>query len=327
VTLPVGNRRVPLGNDFYKTLFDNLYDGVYFVDPDRTIRYWNKGAERIAGYSPEEMQGRSCHSSLLDHVDSRGCHMCHKNTCPLVHSIRTGGTAMERVTLRHKDGRPISVDIHVMPIRDAEGQVIGAVEVFRDASPLVALETALAKLRDLAMRDPLTGLANRRHLDEMLDLRLSLFESTGLPFSVLMADLDHFKEINDTHGHAAGDQALVRFGQVAQAACRGDDILGRFGGEEFLIVLPEVRLDRAWMVAERLRQQVARQIEVPSSVADRPPSRLTISVGVTEAAHGETAEMLLARVDAALYRAKAQGRDRVVALGAEVGEAQAAPPG
>jgi diguanylate cyclase (GGDEF)-like protein/PAS domain S-box-containing protein len=313
VTLPVGERRVPLGNDFYKTLFDNLYDGVYFVDSERKIRYWNRGAERIAGYSAGEMEGRSCFSSLLDHIDSRGCHLCLAHQCPLMHALKSGGTSCERVSLRHKDGRRIAVDIHVMPIHDGDGQVIGAVEVFRDATPVVALEAALAKLRDLAMKDPLTGLANRRHLDEMLDLRLSLFRSTGLPFSVLMVDLDHFKRINDTHGHAEGDRVLIRFGAIARAACRTDDIVGRFGGEEFLILLPEVGLDRARTVAERLRRSVASQMDA-TAPAGSGPVGLTISVGVTQAVQGETAEELLARADAAMYRAKAAGRDRVVAI-------------
>ncbi len=302
---PLTIHDLPFGPEFFKRLFDNLYDGVYFVDRRRRILFWNKGAELISGYSREEVIGNYCPDNILDHVDGCGTHLCRRS-CPLVQTIHDGQPRRTRVFLRHKDGRRIAVDVHVMPLKDSEGQILGGIEVFRDASSAVALERWYAQLRVLAEKDPLTGVANRRHLDAALAEQLQLLGHTGIPFSVIMIDLDHFKAINDTWGHAVGDQALIGFAQLLERFSRGSDVPGRFGGEEFLIILPDARLEIAAQVAERLRS--AAPTVTPPEVTDR---RLTASFGVAEAALGDTAENLLGRADAALYRAKEGGRDRV----------------
>ena len=294
------------GPAFYRQLFDNLYDGVYYVDRDRKIVFWNQGAERISGLNAAEVVGKTCGEQVLDHLDQNDFHLC-ANRCPLVHAVETGEPTVGRVWLRHRDGWRIAVDVHIMPVHDTGGRIIGAVEVFRDASSIVALETALAKLRDLAMKDPLTKVANRRHLDDLLDLQVDMSRRAGLPFSVIMADLDHFKRVNDTWGHPVGDQVLVWFADLAKLLCRTGDTVGRFGGEELLILLPESHLDTAAAVAERLRAAVAQQAP-PGGLA---AGAVTVGLGVAEMTAGDTVEAILHRVDEALYRAKAHGRNRV----------------
>jgi diguanylate cyclase (GGDEF)-like protein len=193
-----------------------------------------------------------------------------------------------------------------MPVRDDEGAVIGGVEVFRDVTSAVVVESAYRQTREEADRDPLTGLANRRCLDRMLAHCLEDFGRSGQPLSLIMADLDHFKQINDTWGHVVGDRALVGFAATIQNQCRSIDLVARYGGEEFVVLLPGHRLVTAAQIAERLRTSAARA--APEELGDRS---LTASFGVVEAAPGETASMVLERVDAALYRAKSLGRDRV----------------
>lgn len=193
----------PFGPHFFKRLLDNLYDGIYFVDVERRILYWNKGAERISGFRSDEVVGRFCYGHLYDFHESHSCDECREN-CPIVRAIDSGESINDRVYLRHKDGRRIAVDTHVMPIRSENGEIQGGVEVFRDASATVALEMAYGRLRDLAEKDPLTSLANRRNIDSFLHEQLDVLSRTGLCFSVIMADLDHFKQVNDTWGHEVG---------------------------------------------------------------------------------------------------------------------------
>jgi diguanylate cyclase (GGDEF)-like protein/PAS domain S-box-containing protein len=296
---------IPFGPAFFERLLDNLYDGVYFVDRARRILFWNKGAEQLTGYTRDDVLGSRCQDQILDHVDGEGCHLC-RDQCPLAATVEDGEPRAARVFLHHKDRRRIAIDVHVMPMRNDQGEIIGGVEVFRDASPSVALEHAYRRLRTLAERDPLTGAANRRSLDSTLAEQLQVLGRTGIPFSVIMIDIDHFKQINDTWGHTMGDLALVRFAHSLEAHCRGGDVAGRFGGEEFLVILPGAPLKVAARVAERVRKSVPKA--TPPEVDMR---KLTASFGVAEAALADTPETLLARADAALYRAKHSGRDRV----------------
>ena len=170
-----------------------------------------------------------------------------------------------------------------------------------------------ASLREQSLRDPLTGLFNRRYLEETLTREARRAVREGYPLSVLMADLDHFKDLNDAFGHAAGDAVLREIGRIIAELVRGEDVACRFGGEEFVVVLPKATLDNARRRADGLREQIkARQIG--DSARIYPP--ITVSIGVAAfPSDGASVEQLILAVDSALYRAKAEGRDRVAVAG------------
>ena len=166
-------------------------------------------------------------------------------------------------------------------------------------------------LLDLSTKDPLTGLANRTRALAELQTRFGLSVRYGRPLSVLMCDLDHFKQINDTHGHLAGDFVLQVFGERLRANLREADLAGRIGGEEFLVILPETDLTGAWPFAERFRKAMA-DTPIPVPGGGRV---VTCSLGLAERLPGDQdAGQMLARADAGLYRAKTEGRDRVCAV-------------
>lgn len=178
-----------------------------------------------------------------------------------------------------------------------------------------ALEQANAKLRELSIRDELTGLYNRRHLTERLEQESERGRRYGHGFSVALIDIDHFKAVNDSHGHSVGDEVLVAFAGILRRQVRFVDhlgrapqgTLGRFGGEEFLLILPGTPLEGAVTCVERMREAVTRA----SFVTAAGPLRISFSAGLAAQAPGETAEHLLQRADAALYRAKEAGRNLV----------------
>ena len=158
------------------------------------------------------------------------------------------------------------------------------------------------------MTDALTGLYNRRYLMGTLATEAQRSRRLRRPFSVLLADADHFKQYNDTQGHPAGDAALVKIADILRKQTRAVDCVARYGGEEFLVVLLETTVATAVLVAERIRARVAAEAF--------EGGRMTMSIGVAECpAHGDTPESLIASADAALYKAKDGGRDRVVAAG------------
>ena len=171
---------------------------------------------------------------------------------------------------------------------------------------MAALEKARADAENRARFDELTGVLSRRALLEALETEVERSERYGSALTCLMLDLDHFKTINDTHGHLVGDKVLHRVAQVILAQCRTIDHLGRYGGEEFLIILPETTLDGAARIAERVRSAVA------DAAPDRREEHVTLSIGVAEWRRGEgSANNLISRADQALLEAKAAGRNRI----------------
>ena len=164
------------------------------------------------------------------------------------------------------------------------------------------------ELRQLAYTDALTGAANRRHFLELCDKELERAKRYGRPMALLMMDIDHFKRINDSHGHALGDEVLKRLVETCQADLRGQDVLGRLGGEEFAVVMPECTLEAAEMVAERLRRTLA-AVAVPAAGGS---VNFTVSIGVTDWAPERSLEATLELADKAMYAAKSAGRNRVV---------------
>jgi len=171
------------------------------------------------------------------------------------------------------------------------------------------LQRAFERIEELAVRDELTGAYNRRFLMEQLARERSRAERLAAPFSVCLIDLDHFKAINDTFGHAAGDAVLKHFAALVPQELRAVDCYGRFGGEEFLVVLPDTAREGATACAERVRARTA-AATFPGLPEGR---RVSVTVGVATHAKGEEIGALLGRADVALYRGKAEGRDKVVA--------------
>lgn len=168
---------------------------------------------------------------------------------------------------------------------------------------LMATDKLRARLEHLASHDSLTNALTRRHMNEAFEQELQRCRRTGRSMAVLVMDLDHFKAINDAHGHQAGDQVLVNFVKNVNKLLRQTDQLGRFGGEEFVALLPETSLDEAVLVAHRIR--------AISTLSEKGPA-CTVSIGVTtNTAKTDSVDSLLARADGAMYRAKANGRNRV----------------
>jgi diguanylate cyclase (GGDEF)-like protein len=172
------------------------------------------------------------------------------------------------------------------------------------------LRDALARIRDLATRDELTGLINRRHMGELLDQEHQRCIRSGQTFCLAVLDLDHFKAINDRHGHAGGDEMLRAVALEAQRQVRTSDVLSRWGGEEFVLMLPDTRATLARGGLERLRERIAAHRAALPGGAE---CGVTLSAGLAEHHAGETVTQTLERADRALYEAKSQGRNRVVA--------------
>jgi len=290
---------------FHWAMLDQLENGVYIVDGQRCIRYWSTGAERITGYLAAEVLGRCCAHNLLQHVDAQGQSLCTEE-CPLLAVMQDGVSRAASVFLHHKGGHRVPVRVHAAAVRDWLGRIIGVFETFSDASESVAAAERIRALEAVAYLDALTALPNRRYFDCALASRLAEFRRAELSFGVILVDVDHFKEVNDTYGHDAGDEVLKMVARTLTHACRAYDLTARWGGEEFVVLAGHGTPARVQALASRLRALVEQ------SVLEwcRKPLRVTVSLGATVVRADDCATALFARADELLYRSKASGRNR-----------------
>lgn len=288
-----------------RAVLDSLSEGIYLVDRDRTITYWSAGAARISGHAVPDVVGRSCHDGILQHCDASGNILCDGH-CPLQATMSDGEPREERVYLRHADGHRVPVTVRSLPLRSDAGEIIGAIETFTDDTQSIAVLEQIESLQKDALVDPLTGLSNRRATEEHIRGQINSLERYGSTFGIVMADVDHFKAVNDTYGHLAGDEALRTIARTLRSDTRSFDLVGRIGGEEFVSVLAHVTPADLRIIADRMVHLVANS----QPVIENGPVTITISAGATVAEHGDTMETLLARADRMLYASKRAGRNR-----------------
>ncbi|WP_415715004.1 diguanylate cyclase [Maridesulfovibrio sp.] len=291
---------------FSKDFLNAITDGIYFLNRDKAITFWNKGAERLAGYSSAEVEGVRCENNMLRHVDENGINLC-ENGCPLEATMHDGKIREANVYMHHKLGHRVLINVKSFPIRDELGRITGAAEVFSKIEGPTDLTKELELLRQEAMTDPLTGIANRR----CMDLAAAHFETsikqTDLSLGILFLDIDHFKTVNDKFGHETGDKVLTMVANTMSSALRPTDIASRWGGEEFVIFVPGVNLKELSKLAERLRRLIeASWIDIKNEHLS-----VTASIGGTMVRPDETICSAIRRADKQVYLCKQSGRNCV----------------
>ncbi len=293
--------------DVYVRLLDDISDGIYTVDPDMRITYMNAAGTDISGYPSSSVIGHQCQNDLFVHIDTDGKKLCHDG-CPMKATLKDGKHRESFVFLKHRQGHRVPVEVRISALHDAEGRRTGAVQVFRCARTRYALERRAREMEAAVHQDALTGVSNRRKGQEVLEDCLQQLETRLIPAGVLYCDIDHFKRVNDQHGHAAGDEVLKMVAGSLRSAVREQDTVVRWGGEEFVCILPGADEDVLRVVGERIRVMTARSYFMHNGL----PLSVTISIGAAVSGANDTSEHWLSRADSALYLAKHSGRDRLV---------------
>lgn len=305
---------------FHRRLLDQMHDGVIFVNSERRILHWNHGAERLTGIAAESVQQRIWQPSMLGMRNERGDTM-ESEECPVITSLECGSQSFRRLTIRGRTGGDIAVDSHTIPVVTDDAVIAGAAIILHDASSEITLAQRVEHLRDRAAKDPMTQVANRAEFDRTLEILVQQFRQRGTVTSLIICDLDRFKQVNDVFGHQAGDDAIKSLATLLQNSSRSGDLVARYGGEEFVLLCVDCDNATAARRAEKIRQTLAK---TPQPRLDG--RSITASFGVTEIQPGDTAETALRRADRALLTAKSQGRNTVVQLGAGGGAGKTAAP-
>jgi diguanylate cyclase (GGDEF)-like protein/PAS domain S-box-containing protein len=274
------------------TVVDFMSDGMLVLDPRDRIIDSNRAARRIIGDAHGDLIGRPVTECLPDWQR-------------LIGQMKTGADCIENLAVHGKNGMRY-FDVRITPYAAGSHRSGGRLVLMQD---ITERQRMMHELEELAHTDPLISMFNRRHFFDLARKEIERSRRSGKPVAIILIDLDHFKQINDTYGHPAGDQVLQHVAERCQAALRFEDILARYGGEEFIVLLPEAEIDQAEMVAERLRHAVEAN---PFSLCDES-ILITISLGVagTPAGKDSTIEELLSLADSALYCSKQLGRNRV----------------
>ncbi|MHB1671836.1 MAG: sensor domain-containing diguanylate cyclase [Acidiferrobacter sp.] len=288
--------RLKENEDNFQRLFESTQDVYYRTDANGVVLKVAPAVRRVLGYEPEEIVGRRA-EEYYPHPDERDA---------LKAALRTHGHVQDfEGRMVRRDGVIIDISISSYTLYSPEGEFLGVEGIYRDVSDRKNLER---ELRRLATTDMLTGIANRRAFLERATESLRHAGRYDKGLVLFIADLDHFKSINDRYGHLAGDVVLRRFVEAVSPELRETDLFGRLGGEEFGILLHEVRRQEAEHVAERLGE-CARSLRFLGEDGDE--YGVTVSIGATERHHDDRGiERLLVRADMALYAAKEAGRDR-----------------
>ncbi|CCG07424.1 sensor domain-containing diguanylate cyclase [Pararhodospirillum photometricum] len=307
-----------LGRTFAVRLMQHLVVPTFVLDATRRVVIWNRACERLTGVGAPEVLGtrdhwrafydtpRYCLADTL--ILGRTEELTRLYDSHTVPSDNTLGLSAENWCVMPRAAKRLYLAIDAGPIFSEDGTLIAVVETLRD---MTEQKLAQMALHSLANRDGLTGLANRRAFDTAIvaDCQQAQRDTTAL--SVLLADVDHFKAYNDTHGHQKGDECLRTVAQAIEAQIfRQGDLAARYGGEEFAILLPNVDLAGALQVAERVRAAVE-ALHLPHG--GRPDGGpVTLSIGAASGVPWDGPDILIATADEALYTAKRAGRNRVV---------------
>jgi len=292
--------------DFFENLIEHLHDGIVFLDTEKRIILWNDGAEEISGYLKKDIIGNHCSENILILTDGGGMQIC-KDACPVKETLKDGQVRSFEAYLQHKEGFRLPVNMRVLPIFDREKRIIGAVETFNDTSPKVLMPQKTEELQKMSMLDSLTELGNKKYLELHLKLRLEEMQKHKLPLGILLIDIDRFKKINESHGPIVGDKILRMTARTLSNNIRFFDVVGRWDGEQFLVIIFNIDEHKLDLVANKLRLLVSQS----NTQVEEKLLAVTVSIGGTVARLRDNADTLLQKATRFLQICKEKGRNRV----------------
>lgn len=294
----------------YRTIFEQSKDMIFVADLKGRIEDISPACEKFFGFTPEEIVANETNLNDIGSKEDRSRFAKLMDESSSVQDFE--------FEVQHREGHQTRVVMNASTRVDNAGKIVGIQGSLRDISDRVQAQEQRRradKLELIAATDALTGAYTRRYIDDVAKREMARSRRSNLPLSMVIFDIDHFKQINDSHGHLAGDKVLVNLSRLCKDNIRSTDIFCRFGGEEFILLMPETDLDLAFQKIEVLREQVADKPLVEFNGQEIP---VTFSAGVAMWQEHENLTALIVRADKALYRAKEQGRNRTIVESPEV---------
>jgi diguanylate cyclase (GGDEF)-like protein/PAS domain S-box-containing protein len=290
-------------DDFWKTVLDNLHDGVFFVDRERRISYWNKGAEKITGFSGREMVGSLCWKSVQEHMDGAAI-MWGQDLGPESDpAAEMDLYHREEISFLHREGHRIPIITRTAVIRDFRFEITGAVVLFSDNQAIVEARERIDRLEAMALLDTITQLGNRRFAETQLQRCLDEFYRYGWPFGFVLVAVDDFDRLREIEGQKIADRAIKTLAKTLEGNVRSSDILCRWEADQLSIILLNLTTDNVIPTATKLLT-LAESSAVKTSTG---PRNLTVSIGTTLVSEVDNLNSLVARAKAMVEQSKKEG--------------------
>jgi len=294
----------------YLYLLESLYDGYYVLDENMQVAIWNRGAESLLKLPWQKMYRKKWTSRMLRCADSHGLEYQERDY-PVMRAISEGETVASTTKIHRPDGSWIELQLQTVPLLDENNKLLGVIEIFKDANGIRRRPQHMKAADSTDDEDILISLADKSDLESQLQKMLEFAKQIDHvePLSLIVLDIDFFKTINSTFGYEVGDEVLMDIAKLLQNECYSDEVIGRYGGEEFLIICPETNMQQAKRRAERLR------VALPKSpIGGLENFQVTASFGVTQVVPDESSENVLTRVNLALQKAKNSGRNKTCSI-------------
>jgi diguanylate cyclase (GGDEF)-like protein/PAS domain S-box-containing protein len=291
---------------FHELLLDNLEEAVILLDKDLKLLYTNPFSDRLTGYPRSEVVGKACPKHFMFSTGMGKLRPCPRQ-CLVSRALETGEIQRAQAYLHHKEGHMLPIELRVIPVQDRHGEILGAMEIFTETSPRVTMPQSHAELERMELLDPLTSLCNRRYLEMYLFSRLEEMKRYRLRFGVLFVDIDGLQRINDSYGSAVGNRLVHMVSQTLANNIRFFEVVGRWDGDEFLVVLLNVDETKLDLVANKLRLLVEQ-----SNIREGDKLlRTTVSIGASLAKSSDSIESLIKRTETLARQSKRLGKNRV----------------
>jgi PAS domain S-box-containing protein/diguanylate cyclase (GGDEF)-like protein len=237
---------------FYKNVLDNMLDGVYVVDLDKRILYWNRSAERITGYTADEVVGTKCCDNILVHTDVDGNHLCLSDfICPLLSSMQDNTQKIQEVFLKHKKGHRVPVVVKISPLESELGKIIGAIETFSDNREKLTIFDKSDELETMGLLDKDTGILNRKGIEYYLKLYIDNMDQYKIGFGIMLMKINEFDKIRHKYGHENSGKVTRLVADNLISNLRHDNFPGVWTHEKFAVVLPYITKDQLTALSNR----------------------------------------------------------------------------
>jgi len=291
-------------------ILNHVSDGVYVLDHNRRIIFWNQSAQRITGFGSDEVIGHCCADNILTHTNENGCKLC-MGQCPVSSTLHDRQPRQAIVYLHHKDGHRLPVHVDVRPILNPDNQLVAVVETFRECSDIIAMRSLIERLKQWGCIDLTTGLLNRRIIEVRLNERIQEFQRFGWHFGILLIEVDFQKELLARWGQPGLNQVLRMTAQTVVNSLRSLDAVGRWDEGVFLAIISNTSIAELTLIAERIRAMV------DSSFRVTPDGEMhaTVSIGAVAASQNDQVESLLQKAQRSLYTSRMSGRNRISVYG------------
>ncbi|MDO9578482.1 MAG: sensor domain-containing diguanylate cyclase [Candidatus Cloacimonadales bacterium] len=243
----------------YQTLLENLYEGIYYVDLERRIKYWSKGAEIITGYKSSDVIGKQCSDKFLAHTSLTGKNLC-KSACLMRNTLATGSYNKTEVYLRHKDGHNVHISLRISPMYDAQKNIVGATHIFTNNEAYLSLRPDEIKKNYELYYDNITGLPSCYNSKLILKTKIEEFRRYHWPFATFIMHIDNFEHLKKIYELNLLDGIIKHFSSLIKQDIRPFDILGRWSENQFMVILINVKKKAMLMLGERMRTLIENSV-------------------------------------------------------------------